>query len=92
MQVNTIRCTTLHDGCKVVTSYLSLVACTTAVIQPLGAPAVVRLHARPHNSTVMLLLHVQAIGDETNTIGLDGLAERCAKYYKQGIFQKQDAH
>ena len=27
---------------------------------------------------------VQAIGDETNTIGLDGLSERCAQYYKQG--------
>ena len=27
---------------------------------------------------------MQAIGDETNTVGLDGLSERCAKYYKQG--------
>ncbi|DBA85713.1 TPA: hypothetical protein ACH3X1_005284 [Trebouxia sp. C0004] len=27
---------------------------------------------------------LEAIGDETNTVGLDGLSERCAKYYKQG--------
>ena len=27
---------------------------------------------------------LQAMGNETNTVGLDGLSERCAKYYKQG--------
>ena len=45
-----------------------------------------QLHGLP-KSTLCVPIEgssLQAIGDETNTVGLDGLSERCAKYYKQG--------
>ncbi len=47
----------------------------------------VQLHGLPKFTLCILTedLSLQAIGgDETNTVGLDGLSERCAKYYKQG--------